>query len=305
MNINLWIEKFRPTTLDEYVGNEDIKRKCEQFIQNNEIPHLLFHGRAGTGKTTLAKILVNHIDCDYLYINASAERGIDIVRDKIRNFASSVGFKKWKVIILDESDYMTPDAQASLRNTMEVFAGGTRFILTCNYPEKIIEPLQSRCQTFKIQPPSMKDIAIKCANILKEEGVLFEPSDLKVIIENDYPDIRKILGDLQSNVFGDQLKLSSDFLSKNDVENKVIDILCTSKSKKDKFTDIRQTLLDTIGYDYTNMYSLLFKRIDEYGKGNIGQIIIVIAEGQQQSNHSVDKEIAAMATLIKILDIIG
>lgn len=102
MNINLWIEKFRPSTLDEYVGNEDIKKKCEQFIQNNEIPHLLFHGRAGTGKTTLAKILVNHIDCDYLYINASAERGIDIVRDKIRNFASSVGFKKWKAIVLDE-----------------------------------------------------------------------------------------------------------------------------------------------------------------------------------------------------------
>ena len=305
MNINLWIEKFRPSTLDEYVGNEDIKKKCEQFIQNNEIPHLLFHGRAGTGKTTLAKILVNHIDCDYLYINASAERGIDIVRDKIRNFASSVGFKKWKVIILDESDYMTPDAQASLRNTMEVFAGGTRFILTCNYPEKIIEPLQSRCQTFKIQPPSMKDIAIKCANILKEEGVSFEPSDLKVIIENDYPDIRKILGDLQSNVFDNQLKLSSEFLSKNDVENKVIDVLCNSKSKKDKFTEIRQILLDTIGYDYTNLYSLLFKRIDEYGKGNIGQIILIIAEGQHRATHSVDKEISAMATIVNILETIG
>lgn len=305
MNINLWIEKFRPKTLDEYVGNEDIKKKCEQFIKNNEIPHLLFHGRAGTGKTTLAKILVNHIDCDYLYINASAERGIDTVRERIKNFASSAGFKTWKVVILDESDYMTPDAQASLRNTMEVFSQGTRFILTCNYPEKIIEPIHSRCQSFRIQPPSMKDIAVRCANILNEEGVSFEPSDLKIIIENDYPDIRKILGDIQSNTSDGKLELSSELLSTNDVENKVIDILCSPLSKKDKFTQIRQILLDTIGYDYTNLYSLLFKRIDEYGKGNIGQIILIIAEGQQRSTHSVDKEIAAMASIVNILETIG
>jgi replication factor C small subunit len=302
---NLFIEKYRPQTLDEYVGNEDIKDRCKTFIDNNEIPHLLFYGRAGTGKTTLAKILVNHIDCDYIYINASDENNVETVRNKIKGFASTIGFKKWKVIVLDEADYLTPQAQAILRNLMETFSSTTRFILTCNYVEKIIEPINSRCQSFKIQPPSMKDIAIRSSNVLQTEGVSFDPVDLKTIIENDYPDIRKILGDIQSNIVGDKLQLSKDLLSQNDTENKVIDILTNSGSKKDKFTQIRQLLLDSGTSDYTNLYSLLYRRIDEYGTGNIAPIILEIADGENKSAFAIDKEITAMATIIKILDIIG
>lgn len=305
MSINLWIEKFRPKNLDEYVGSDVVKQRFGSFIEKGEIPHLLFHGKAGTGKTTMAKILVNNIDCDDIYINASDERGIDIIRNKIKNFASTVGFSKWKVVVLDEADYLTPESQAALRNMMETFADRTRFILTCNYPEKVIPAIQSRCQTFKIEPPSMKDIAVRCVQILKDEGISFDPHDLKTIIETNYPDIRKVMGDLQSNVVGDMLELSSDLLNSNDLENKIIDTLKSSMSKKDKFTTIRQMMLDSGTNDYTNLYSLLYKRVDEYGTGNVGQIILVISDSDSKSIMAVDKEITAMACLIQILDIIG
>jgi len=305
MSINLWIEKFRPRNLDEYVGSEAVKQRFGIFIEKGEIPHLLFHGKAGTGKTTMAKILVNNIDCDDIYINASDERGIDIIRNKIKNFASTVGFSKWKIVVLDEADYLTPESQAALRNMMETFADRTRFILTCNYPEKVIPAIQSRCQTFKIEPPSMKDIAVRCATILNDEGIEFNAVDLKTIIETNYPDIRKVMGDLQSNVVDGVLELSSDLLNSNDLENKIIDHLKSNMSKKDKFNTIRQLMLDSGTNDYTNLYSLLYKRVDEYGTGNIGQVILIISDSDSKSIMAVDKEITAMACLIQILDIIG
>jgi DNA polymerase III delta prime subunit len=302
---NLFVEKYRPSELNDYVGNPEIKQKCETFINEDEIPHLLFHGKAGTGKTTLAKILTNNISCDHIYINASDENNVETVRNKIKGFASTVGFNKWKIIVLDEADYLTPNAQAILRNLMETFSNTTRFILTCNYVEKIIEPIRSRCQTFKIQPPSMKDIALRLSTVLTTENIGFNPKDVKFIIENDYPDIRKMLGTIQSNVVDGNLKLSNDLVSANDTENKIIDILQSDGSKKDKFVSIRQLLLDSGTNDYTNLYSLLYRRIDDYGVGNIAPIILEIADGENKSAFAVDKEITAMATLIKILDIIG
>jgi replication factor C small subunit len=302
---NLFVEKYRPSTLEDYVGNVEVKQRCQTFIEKDEIPHLLLHGKAGTGKTTLAKILTNHISCDHIYINASDENNVDTVRNKIKGFASTVGFNKWKIIVLDEADYLTPNAQAILRNLMETFSTTTRFILTCNYVEKIIEPIRSRCQTFKIQPPSMKDIALRLSSVLTTENIGFDPKDVKFIIENDYPDIRKMLGTIQSNTVDGNLKLSEDLVSSNDVENKIIDILQSNGSHKDKFNGIRQLLLDSGTNDYTNLYSLLYRRIDDYGVGNIAPIILEIADGENKSAFAIDKEITAMATLIKILDIIG
>ena len=302
---NLFVEKYRPSELNDYVGNPEIKQRCQTFINEDEIPHLLLHGKAGTGKTTLAKILTNNISCDHIYINASDENNVETVRNKIKGFASTVGFNKWKIIVLDEADYLTPNAQAILRNLMETFSNTTRFILTCNYVEKIIEPIRSRCQTFKIQPPSMKDIALRLSTVLTTENIGFNPKDVKFIIENDYPDIRKMLGTIQSNVVDGNLKLSNDLVSANDTENKIIDILQSDGSKKDKFVSIRQLLLDSGTNDYTNLYSLLYRRIDDYGVGNIAPIILEIADGENKSAFAVDKEITAMATLIKILDIIG
>ena len=150
----LWVERYRPQDLSTYVGNEHLKTKVERFLDDGNIPHLLLYGRAGGGKTTLAKIIVNNTECDYLYINASDERNIDLVRDKLKTFASSVGFKPMKVVILVEADYLNVNsAQTALRYLMETFSAHCRFILTCNYVEKIIDPIQSRCQTYKIVPP--------------------------------------------------------------------------------------------------------------------------------------------------------
>ena len=172
MSHSLWVEKYRPKDLSTYVGNEHLKEKVKVYLESEDVPHLLLFGKAGTGKTTLAKIVVNNIDCDYMYINASDENKVDDVRNKIKTFASSVGFKSLKVIILDECDYLTPNAQAALRNLMETFSKHCRFILTCNYVERIIDPIQSRCQSYKVVPPSKKDVAQHLVDILdKETGI--------------------------------------------------------------------------------------------------------------------------------------
>ena len=160
VNNSLWVEKYRPKKLEDYVGNEHLKSKVQVYLENDDVPHLLFYGKAGTGKTTLAKLIANSIECDYIIINASDENNVETVRTKVKNFASTIGFKKMKLIILDEFDYMTPNAQAILRNLMETFSKHCRFILTCNYVEKVIDPIQSRCQTFQIIPPTKKDVAV-------------------------------------------------------------------------------------------------------------------------------------------------
>ena len=160
VNNSLWVEKYRPQKLEEYVGNKHLKQKVSDYLQSGDIPHLLFFGKAGTGKTTLAKLIVNSIDCDYIIINASDENNVDTVRNKVKGFASTVGFKDLKVIILDEFDYMTPNAQAILRNLMETFSKHCRFILTCNYVEKVISPIRSRTQEFQIVPPTRKDLSL-------------------------------------------------------------------------------------------------------------------------------------------------
>ena len=144
-NHSLLVEKYRPQTLDTFVGNETLKGQLQKFIDQNDIVNMLFYGPAGSGKTTLAKLLVKNLDCDYLTINASDERGIETIRDKVSGFASTMSFKPLKVIILDEADFLTIQAQASLRNVIETFSRTTRFIMTCNYVERIIDPLQSRC----------------------------------------------------------------------------------------------------------------------------------------------------------------
>ena len=165
---SLWVEKYRSTDLNGYVGNENIKKTIQQYLDQNDIQNFIFSGPAGTEKTTLAKLIVNNLDCDYIYINASDERGIDTIRDKVSGFASAASFKSIKVVILDEADFITIQGQAALRNVIETYSRTTRFILTCNFVERIIDPLQSRCQVLKIVPPSKADIAKHVASIIEK-----------------------------------------------------------------------------------------------------------------------------------------
>jgi replication factor C small subunit len=298
---SLWVERYRPSGLEGYVGNEHIIQKVNIYIENNDVPHLLLHGEAGTGKTTLAKIIVNAIDCDYLYINASDERGIDTLREKIRGFAASVGFRTWKVVILDESDYLTRDAQAALRNLMETFSKSTRFILTCNYPEKVIDPIQSRCQTFEIIPPTKKDVAKRLNDILINEGVQFEMQDLAVIVNSGYPDIRRVINAAQRQVINGRLVIDKQSSIESTYSEKIVDILKSGVDTKSKFTQIRQILADSKVRDYTKLYSTLYERVDEYAGNKVGTTIVNIAEAQYKDSLVVDKEINVMAMFVNIL----
>ena len=234
-NNSLWVEKYRPSKLSEYVGNDHLKDKVGNYLETGDIPHLLFFGKAGTGKTTLAKLIVNSINCDHIIINASDENNVDTVRNKVKSFVSTVGFKDLKVVILDEFDYMTPNAQAILRNLMETFSKHCRFILTCNYVEKVIDPIQSRCQTFQIVPPTKKDVAIQVANILNNEGVGFEPKDLVPIVDSAYPDIRKIINTCQLNSSKGTLKVDVQTVIGSDIKSKILEILKSDDNIRNKY----------------------------------------------------------------------
>jgi replication factor C small subunit len=301
MSNSLWVEKYRPDTLEGYVGNEHILEKVKIYIQNEDVPHLLLYGQAGTGKTTLAKIITNQIDCDLMYINASDENSVDAVRDKIRGFASSMGFRKWKVIILDEADYLSQNAQAALRNLMETFSASTRFILTCNFVEKVIDPIQSRCQTFAITPPSKKDVAKRLNDILTTEGIEFEMSDLAVLVNSGYPDIRRVLNAAQRQVINGKLVIDKQSTLEANYTEKVVQELMSNNDAKTKFTNVRQIIADSGVKSFEPLYRTLYDRVDDYAKGKVGQTILNIADGQYKDAMVVDKEINVMAMMLNII----
>jgi replication factor C small subunit len=300
---SLWVERYRPVSLENYIGNEHLKTKVSRYISTGDIPHLLLHGKAGTGKTTLAKLLVSNIDCDQMYVNASDENNVETVRNKIKMFASSVGFKDLKVIILDECDFLTPNAQAALRNLMETFSKHCRFILTCNYVERIIDPIQSRCQSFQIIPPSKKEVAIHTSSILNTEGISFDNEQIVTMVNSSYPDIRRIINAVQRNIVDNNLIVDTESLVQNDYKLQVLEILQT-QDKKNAFKNLRQLLADSQIRDYADLFRLLYDEVDSYGKGHIAEVILTIAKYELSDAQVVDKEINAMAMLIEILNTI-
>jgi DNA polymerase III delta prime subunit len=298
----IWNEKYRPNTLDTYVGNGIIKSTFQQYIDTNDVPHLLLYGDAGSGKTTLAKIVANTIAKDnYIYINASDENSVDTVRDKIKQFASSIGFGGLKLIILDESDYLTPNAQAALRNVIETFSKTTRFILTCNYIDKIIDPIQSRCQIFNIVPPSKKEVAQHIVKILEDESVKYEKDNLVTIINQSYPDIRRVINTTQRCVIGGVLKLDESTLVEHNYLSSILDVLKSNKNKKEKFDGIRQLLADNHVRDFNQLFRYLYDNVDTFSNGFVSTIILIIAESQYKDSFVVDHEINAMAMFIQII----
>ena len=293
--MELWVEKYRPQTLEEYVGNETIKNKIADYLKQGSIQNLLFHGVAGTGKTTLAKLIAKNLNCDLLYINASDERGIDTIRDKIIPFASSMSFNDVKIVILDEADYITPQAQATLRNTIEACSKTTRFIFTCNYLERIISPLQSRCQTFEITPPSKEEVFKKLEFILDEEGMLDYVIPIE-IINTYYPDIRKIINTTQGSIVDGQVKIDDNSLKNTQLGDLVVNAFINSAT----LTEIRQILADSGAREFDDLFKYIYDRSLAMFGDKEGEAILIIAKYQYEYTFVLEKEICIAAMLNKL-----
>ena len=299
-NNSLWVERYRPNVLENYIGNEHLKSTIAKNIKENDMNNMIFYGPAGTGKTTLAKLLVNNLNCDYLYINASDERGIETIRDKVSGFASTMSFKPLKVVILDEADFLTIQAQASLRNVIETFSKSTRFILTCNYVERIIDPLQSRCQVLKVIPPSKKEVAVHLASVMATEGTTYEMEDLKTIVNQYYPDLRKCLNTIQLSTQNQKLVIDKSVLVSS---NYMTSILKELSNAKPKWREIRQTIANANVSDFEELYRYLYDNANVYASGREGMVAIYINEYSYQSNFRIDKEINCMALIQKLIEL--
>jgi len=298
----LWVELYRSKIVDDYVGNEKIKSIIQTAIEKNDIQNMILYGTPGTGKTTLAKLIVNSLNCDYLYLNASDEKGMDVMRDKVKGFASSASFKPLKIVILDEADFIRVDSQALLRNVIETFSLNTRFILTCNYIDRIIDPLQSRCKVLEIVPPSKADVAKHVAKILDTEQVQYALEDLATVVNKFYPDIRKILNTCQFSLQKNRLEVDSSSLVSNIYIDKIINEL--KKPNSNSLKNIRQIIADSNTENYDELYRILYEKIDEFSLDYTGEIIILLEEYMYHSAFRIDKEINAVAMISKILQLI-
>ena len=297
----LYVERFRPTELKYYVGNENIKDTIQKYLDQGDIQNFIFYGGPGTGKTTLAKIIVKNLDCDYLYINASDENGIDTIREKVKGFASAASWKDIKVVILDEADFITVQGQAALRNVIETFSRSTRFILTCNFIERIIDPLQSRCHTLKIVPPTKMDVYNHLTWILADQlNLSYKQDDIKNLIVKYYPDMRKMLNVLQMSVKDDAIVLDETVLTSNNYIKEVLKELAGSK----KWLTIRQIIADSNVKDFEELYRNLFEHAPKYAPNKEGSVAIILNEHLYQANFRIDKEINVMSAIAKIIDVI-
>ena len=300
----LWIERYRSQTLEQYIGNDAIKDRIADCIAKNDIPHFIFSGTAGTGKTTLAKLIVNNIKCDYLYLNASDENGIDIIRDKVKGFASSASFNPLKVIILDEADFLTQPAQAALRNIIEEYSINTRFILTCNYIERLIEPLQSRCEINILKPPTKGGVAKHiCTNVLDVEKITYEMKDIAQVVNTFYPDIRSIIKVLQQNSILDHLSGETILVIDKIDDNwckQLVQIL--NKRDKDAWFQIRQLVADSQVDDFQIAYRYMFEHMPEFSYGNDANLSVILDDFIWRSSVVPDKEINFAAAIARILD---
>lgn len=298
--MSLWVEKYRPLALDEFIGSSSVKNKIKSIIDSGEMSNLLFYGKAGTGKTSLAKIIIKSIPCDSFYINGNDDNGIEFMRTKIKKFAEKVPMNGVNLLFVDEANRLTTASQEIFRGYLESYHTNFRVIFTTNYLEDTIEPLRSRLQVMEIKPLEKKVILQKCEYILKEENVTYDIEDVMEIILAHYPDIRKVINVLQQSTINNNLVLSA--ISKND---NVIPRLIEMINKKEKITKIRQYLINTDNLDYNQLYNSLFDNIDEIStEDNEGDILFNLSEYAFRNNFSaIDKEIHFTACINKLLNL--
>jgi DNA polymerase III delta prime subunit len=298
----IFVEKYRPQNLDSYICTDETRAKVQEFLDKQDIPHLLFAGLQGSGKSTLAKILVNNIDCDFIYLNATEHRGMDDIKEKVGSFASTRSFKPLKIVILDEATHILQASQVLLLNMIETYSLTTRFILTGNYPERLIPPLRSRLQEFKLTPPSKKVVARNVYDILEAENIEFELDDLKSVVNNAYPDFRKIINDCQKYIIDNKLVIPSTLSNTENFYNQILEELKNPNQKT--FTNIRKIIANSDMNDFDDLFRFLYDNIETYASVYVGEIVIYIEEYQYHSNFKVDREINFCALISRILQLI-
>jgi len=299
----LWTEKWRPRTVEDYVFRDEAQKKQVQgWVKSGAIPHLLFSGAPGVGKTTLAKILINELEIDQydvLEINASRENSVDTIRDKITTFVSTMPFGNFKVVLLDEADYISPNGQAALRGVMETYHASARFILTCNYPNRIIPALHSRCQGFHIERVDIVEFTARMANVLLSEGVNFELDTLDTYVKATYPDLRKCLNMCQMNVAdGTLTKPNGDEGGSQDYKLQVVDLF-----KAGKIKEARNMLTTSVRpEDMEELYRWMYDNLELWGDTDEKKDKAILAIRTGLVNHSfvADPEINLSATLVEL-----
>lgn len=298
----LWVEKYRPKTIDGYVFRDDHqKQQIERWIKDGTIPHLLFSGNAGIGKTTLAKILLNELgvnDLDVLEINASRTNSVEDVRDKIVNFVQMIPFGNFKVVLLDEADYLSPNAQAALRGVMEEYHTTSRFILTCNYPNRIIPALHSRCQGFHVERVDVTEFTARVATILVEENVEFDLDTLDTFVKATYPDLRKCINTVQMNSLDGRLHSPE----KGDTGDADYRIEMVELFKAGKISEARKLICSQARpEEMEDVYRWLYDNIVLFGEEEKQEkAILIIKQGLVDHTLVIDPEINLAATLIRL-----
>jgi len=301
----LWVEKYRPKTLGEYVFRDDHQRKqVESWVKDKTIPHLLFSGNAGIGKTTLAKVLFNELevnDLDILEINASRTNSVDDIRNTIINFVQMIPFGAFKIVLLDEADYLSPNAQAALRGVMEEYHTTSRFILTCNYPNRIIPALHSRCQGFHIERIDQTEFTTRVAKILMDEGVTPDLDILDTYVKATYPDLRKCINTVQMNSQDGTLVAPAQ----SDRAEADYKLEMTELFKQGKITEARKLVCSQARPDeIEDIYKWLYDNITLFGdEARQEKAILVVKQGLVDHTLVADPEINLAATMIKLQNI--